>query len=277
MVAKRVSSGRLVRVEQRRRGRKWRVALGVVGAAAVVAVIAFALRYKSERAEREETKPPPATAETVAAPKTAATVETFTPAAEQVTALVVNSTKVPQRFGNALAALEDFNVECGNVVRFEQYRPKILYTDQSAVYYREGFDSWAEGLAAALGADISRERVDLTVICGQDISKLILEALAKNVPAPGGTNVEVLNGCGIEGAATKMKERLDANGYRVVAVGNAATFDYKETIIETSEEKRDAALRCAGLLGLDGRRLEPHSYDVKIIIGDDYTVAAEVP
>lgn len=275
MAEKRASSGRLVRVARRRRGRKWRIVLGVVAAGVVVAVIIFAFRHKYKQEEAEE--PQPTTAETAAAPPTAATAEAVTPAAEQVLALVVNGTSVPQRFGNALAALEDFNVESGNAVRIEQYRPKFAYTGESSVYYRDGFDDWAEELAAALAADIPRERVDVTIICGQDISKLILEALAKNVPAPEGTNVEVLNGCGIEGAAAKMRERLEANGYTVVAVGNAATFDYKETVIEAAEAEREAALRAAALFGLGDERLEPPAYDVKIIIGDDYTVATEVP
>lgn len=275
MAEKRASSGRLVRVARRRRGRKWRIVLGVVAAGVVVAVIIFAFRHKYKQEKAEE--PQPTTAETAAAPPTAATAEAVTPAAEQVLALVVNGTSVPQRFGNALAALEDFNVESGNAVRIEQYRPKFAYTGESSVYYRDGFDDWAEELAAALAADIPRERVDVTIICGQDISKLILEALAKNVPAPEGTNVEVLNGCGIEGAAAKMRERLEANGYTVVAVGNAATFDYKETVIEAAEAEREAALRAAALFGLGDERLEPPAYDVKIIIGDDYTVATEVP
>jgi hypothetical protein len=266
----------LVRVEHRRRSRKWRLVVGVTAVLAVAAVVVFAYRYKSRKKE-PEAPPPPATAETAAVVETAATAEKVTPAAAQVVTLVVNGTSVPQRFGNALAALEDFNVECGSALRYEQYRPKIAFAEESSVFYREGYGEWAEGLAEALAADIPVERVDVTVICGQDVSKLILEALAKNVPAAASTNVEVLNGCGIEGAAAKIRERLEANGYHVVAMGNAASFDYKKTVIETPEEKRDAALRLANLFGLDEGKLEPASYDVKVIIGDDYTVAAETP
>ena len=277
MTAKRVSSGRLVRVEHRRRSRKWRIVVGVTAAVLVAVIVILAYRYKSRKKEPEPPQPPPATAETAAAAEAPATAEKVTPATAQVLTLVVNGTSVPQRFGNALAALEDFNVECGNALRYEQYRPKIAYAEKSSVFYRDGYAEWAEGSAEALAADIPLERVDLTIICGQDVSKLIIEALAKNVPASEGTNVEVLNGCGIEGAATKIKERLEANGYSVVAVGNAANFDYKETVIETAEGKRDAGLRAANLFGIAERRLEPPSYDVKIIIGDDYTIAAETP
>jgi hypothetical protein len=277
MTAKRVSSGRLVRVEQRRRGRKWRIFVGIAAAAAVVVVIILAFKYKGRSPSEEKGTPPPATAETAATVETAATAEELPPVSGQVVTLLVNGTTVPQRFGNALASLEEFNVASGNAIRFEHYRPKLTVTDNSSVYYRAGFETWAEEMAAALGAELPRERVDLTVICGQDISQLILEALAKNVPAPENTHVEVLNGCGIEGAASKMRERLEANGYAVVAVGNAATFDYRETVIEVSEDQRDAALRAAALFGLDEDRLEPHRYDVKIVIGDDYVVAAENP
>jgi hypothetical protein len=276
MAEKRVSSGRLVRVERRRRGRKWRIVLGVVAVLIVVTVIVVAFHYKAGRQKPKETPPPP-TAETAETPPTVATAETVTTASGQISALVINGTSVPQRFGNALAALEEFNVEAGNAVRFEQYRPKIAPAGESSVYYREGYDEWAEELAAALAADIPRERVDVTIICGLDISQLIIEALAKNVPAPEDTHVEVLNGCGIEGAAGKMKERLEANGYTVVAVGNAATFDYRETVIEAAEGKREAALRAAALFGLGDERLEPPAYDVKIIIGDDYSAATETP
>jgi hypothetical protein len=277
MTAQRVSSGRLVRVEHRRRSRKWRIVLGVTAGIVVVAVIVFAFRYKSRKKGPEPPLPPPASAETAVVAESPATAEKVTPATAQVVALLVNGTTVPQRFGNALAALEDFNVECGNAIRYEQYRPKIAYSGKSSVLYRDGYEEWAQGFTEALAADMPLERVDLTLICGQDISKLILEALAKNVPAADSTNVEVLNGCGIEGAATKVKERLEANGYKVVAVGNAAHFDYKETVIETAEGKRDAGLRAANLFGVGERKLEPLSYDVKIIVGDDYTMAAEAP
>lgn len=276
MTAKRVSSGRLVRVEHRRRSRKWRIVVGVTATVLVAVIIVLAYRYKSRKKEPEP-QPPPATAETAVTAETAATAEAVTPATAQVVTLVVNGTSVPQRFGNALAALENFNVECGDAFRYEQYRPKIAHAEKSSIFYRDGYQEWAEGLTEALAADIPVERVDMVVICGQDVSKLIIEALAKNVPASESTNVEVLNGCGIEGAAGKITERLEANGYKVVAVGNAANFEYKETVIETAEGKRDAGLRAANLFGIGERKLEPLGYDVKIIIGDDYTIAAETP
>ncbi len=279
MNTKRVSSGRLVRVDQRRRGRKWRVVLAVVVALAVIAVIVLAYRHKTKRTHAGKTLPAPVTtAETAVAPPTAATAPgTAVATAEQVRTLVVNCTKVPQRYGNALAALQDFNVSHANAYRLEPYRPKIVAGEKTAVLFRAGFEDRAGELAAALRADMPRTRVDVTVTCGQDVHKLILEAVAKKVPAPENVNVEVLNGGGIEGAASKVKEQLEANGYDVVAVGNAPTFDYKRTVIAAPEESADAAGKIAALFGLKDEAVERQGYDLKVIIGDDFTVAPEKP
>ena len=123
---KRVSSGRLVRVDQRRRGRKWKIALGITAAVAVVVFVAVAVIYKNKWAHPYEAPQPqtrrnrdgggrPPTAAT--APKTAA--------AGTVRTLVVNSAKVPQRYGNALDTLQQFNLASGNQYRLDQMpRPK---------------------------------------------------------------------------------------------------------------------------------------------------------
>ena len=278
MNAKRVSSsGRLVRVDQRRRGRKWRIILGATATAAVILLIILAIRYKTRRAHRGKELPPTAATAETAAPRTAATAAPPTAAAGEVRAYVVNATKVPQRYGNALAALQDFNAAHGNVYRLEPYRPKVAGGEKSTVYFRPGFEAQAGELAAALRADMPRTRVDITIICGQDVSKLILEALAKKVPAPENVNVEVLNGGGIEGAASKIKDQLEANGYHVVVVGNAPAFDYKKTVLAAPEAQKETALKIASLFGLDESRCEPPGYDLKVIVGDDYTAAPETP
>jgi hypothetical protein len=265
-------------VDQRRRGRKWRIILGVGALAVVAALIILSLYYKGRWARRSHPRTHAPSATAVVAPTTAATAVAPPTAAEtNIRTLVINSTKVPQRYGNALAALEQFNVAAGNLYRLEQSRPKIPYGGRSGVYFRPGFESEAGEMAKALGSGVNRARVDLTITCGQDISKLILEAMAKNVPAAEGCTVEVLNGSGIEGAAAKMKERLEANGYRVVAVGNAASFDFKKTVIEAPADENDAALKMAALFGLGEAVVEPASYDIKVVIGDDYGVTPAQP
>ncbi|MGL1933594.1 MAG: LytR C-terminal domain-containing protein [Fibrobacterales bacterium] len=49
------------------------------------------------------------------------------------------------------------------------------------------------------------------------------------VPVPG--EIQVLNACGMAGAADKMRAYLMENGYDVVETGNASYWNYKETII----------------------------------------------
>ena len=67
------------------------------------------------------------------------------------------------------------------------------------------------------------------------------------------------------------------HGDTVVGGGTAATVDYNDTVLDAAVGERAAALRAAALFGLGDERLEPPAYDVKITIGDDYTVATEVP
>lgn len=273
MNTKRVSSGRLVRVDQRRRGRKLKIALGVAAGVVFIVFITFALIYKNKWTHPRKPKPPTAvTAATAALPPPIAKTAAPPTAEGEIRTLLVNSTKVPQRYGNALAALEQLNINSGNIYRLEQSRPTIAYADKTVIYYRDGFNAQAEALAQSLGGAAERKRLDLTVTCGQDVSKLILEAMAKNVPAAENINVEVLNGSGIEGAAAKVKERLEANGYRVIAVGNAATFDFKTTTVEAPVDKKDAALKLAALFGLGDNAVEPAPYDIKVVIADDYGV-----
>lgn len=279
MATRRVSSGRLTRVDQRRRSRQWRIIIAVMGGAAVIAFVIFALIYKGRTSRRPA--PPPLTAETAATEPATATVPpptATTVVGDAVRTAVINNTKVPQRFGNALAVLEQYNVSRGNVYRLEPSKPRVMYEARTAVFCRPGFEQPARDLATALGATLFPSPLDVTVICGQDVSELILEAMAKKLPAPAGAKVEVLNGCGIEGAAAKIKERLEANGYAVVAVGNAADFSLKKTRIEAAGGRdNDAAVKIASLFGVAAADVKDASYDIKVVICDDYTAAPEQP
>lgn len=273
---RRVTTGRLVRVDQRRRGRRWRIIAGTLLAAAIAVVVAFAIVYKGKRTKPAVVKVPTAETNIPARPATPATAVSVS-ATEQIRTAVVNATKVPQRYGNALAVLQEYNVAHGNAFTFQPYRPKIVTDEKTAILYQQGYETQARELATALGVATPPVRWDVTVICGQDVSKIILEALAKKVPAPPEVNVEVLNGAGIEGAAAKVKEQLRANGYNVVAVANAPSFDYKNTVVIAGKEHRDAAAKIAALFGLEEKRIEEQEFDVKIIIGDDFTLAPETP
>ncbi|OGG14403.1 hypothetical protein A2875_01230 [Candidatus Gottesmanbacteria bacterium RIFCSPHIGHO2_01_FULL_46_14] len=49
--------------------------------------------------------------------------------------------------------------------------------------------------------------------------------------------VEVLNGSGVAGAASKLREFLEGKGYTVGHAGNATTSDYKKTEIHVKKDK----------------------------------------
>lgn len=49
--------------------------------------------------------------------------------------------------------------------------------------------------------------------------------------------IQVLNGCGIAGAAGKAKEFLEGLGYKDIEAGNADSYDYEETEVSIKEDK----------------------------------------
>lgn len=68
----------------------------------------------------------------------------------------------------------------------------------------------------------------------------------KTTPAPtlsGGLDrsdlsIEIQNGSGVAGAATKMSDKLKALGYDISSTGNADNFDYAETIIQVASSEK---------------------------------------
>ncbi len=54
--------------------------------------------------------------------------------------------------------------------------------------------------------------------------------------------VKILNGSGVKGKASEIKEALQDAGYTDVITGNADNFDYEKSEIQVKEEKKDAFL-----------------------------------
>jgi len=269
----RVTSGRLAKVEERKRAKRFRIIAGVISVVIVVVLIVVAVQHRNAiftRGERETDAPetPPTeeprdetlTEETPTAPDTA-----------ELNVYVVNNTNVPQRFGNALTAIENYNVENEGIFAIETERPEIPYAGGTIVLYRPGYKEYADAIAGALGGSINVTQADITIICGQDISELILEAFVKEGRLTEEVRVEVLNGCGLEGAAGKAQERLESNGYTVIAVGNATSFDYEETVLFAVGGEEAKAKRIADLFGMEEKNIRETDYDIKVIVGDDYS------
>jgi LytR cell envelope-related transcriptional attenuator len=87
--------------------------------------------------------------------------------------------------------------------------------------------------------------------------------------------VDVLNGCGVSGAATEVRDYLRARGFDVVELRNYKSFDVDRSIVVDRVGDGVAADRVAAALGIPGgrivRQINPDYYvDVSIVIGKDH-------
>ena len=97
---------------------------------------------------------------------------------------------------------------------------------------------------------------------------------------PGMVRVEVLNGSGASGAASRAADVLRTKGFEVVAVRNADRFDYSETAIIARGGDPVLASEVAAALGapgrIRGREALPANAsaeaDVTIILGRDFMI-----
>ena len=87
--------------------------------------------------------------------------------------------------------------------------------------------------------------------------------------------VDVLNGCGVTGAATQVRDYLRARGFDVVELLNYKSFDVSESIVVDRVGDGVAAQKVAAALGLGSgrivRQINPDYFvDVSIVIGKDH-------
>ena len=85
--------------------------------------------------------------------------------------------------------------------------------------------------------------------------------------------VQVLNGCGITGAAIAMEHYLRSLGFDVKDKGNAAHWNYKETIIASRTKDQSIAKLIGKALKTDNiilLRQKRTLFDATIIVGKDF-------
>jgi len=103
-------------------------------------------------------------------------------------------------------------------------------------------------------------------------ASLLVRVFVRSEP-DAAAQVQVLNGCGVAELAQKAARQLRQHGLDVVALGNADSQGYRETLIlvrrghpAVGREVRDALGR--------GQVLEQHDpsqlVDVTVILGEDY-------
>jgi hypothetical protein len=87
--------------------------------------------------------------------------------------------------------------------------------------------------------------------------------------------IDVLNGCGVPGAATAVRDYLRARGYDVVEMRNYKSFDVGESLVVDRTGDSRTAEKVAYALGIGKsriiRQINPDYFvDVSVIIGKDY-------
>jgi hypothetical protein len=95
----------------------------------------------------------------------------------------------------------------------------------------------------------------------------------KAVVIPDIGSIELLNGCGAEGAANKVADYLRSNNFDVKYVGNADTWNYPFTMVITRGKDDSIANQVAKILKTDKLvkiRDNDNSFDVTVVIGPDY-------
>lgn len=143
-----------------------------------------------------------------------------------------------------------------------------------------GFDDPAQGgLGYVLIPDMNKVRAAADAIFSDIMPGVSPEETARQAIQAEAARIIVLNGTAERGVAAKTQSDLITAGFNVVAVGNAETADYGETVLITRGDRAPAtieALRARFALDDDHVRVEPADSDVDaiLIIGQDQVMSA---
>ncbi len=88
--------------------------------------------------------------------------------------------------------------------------------------------------------------------------------------------VEVLNGCGVQGVADKITDFLRKNNFDVVQTGNYTSFDMDKSLVIDRTGNKANAEKVAASLGLDKKNIvqqisNDYLLDCSVVIGKDYS------
>lgn len=87
--------------------------------------------------------------------------------------------------------------------------------------------------------------------------------------------IEVLNGCGVAGVATRFTNALRRYGFDVVEIGNFDHFDVQQTLVISRSGDMATARRVATALGVTEEQIlqqmsRDFYLDITIVIGADF-------
>ena len=93
----------------------------------------------------------------------------------------------------------------------------------------------------------------------------------QNIPSIG--NIQVLNGCGVPGAANVISDFLRKNQFDVKNIGNAPMSNYLATIVAARTKDMTIAKQVAAALNTDAlilMRNNDNQYDATVYVGANY-------
>jgi hypothetical protein len=87
--------------------------------------------------------------------------------------------------------------------------------------------------------------------------------------------LEVLNGCGVNGVAEKFTDYLRAGNFDVVNIGNYRSFDIDHSLLIDRTGNMSNAFKIASTLGIEKNNIiqqvnKEYFLDVTLVIGKDY-------
>ena len=85
--------------------------------------------------------------------------------------------------------------------------------------------------------------------------------------------IQVLNGCGVDGAANVVAEYLRSKKFDVKNIGNAPTGNYQATLVVSRKKDQAMAHQVADALGTGAvfvMRTQDDMYDVTVFVGSDF-------
>jgi hypothetical protein len=102
-----------------------------------------------------------------------------------------------------------------------------------------------------------------------------VDASRTGEPGSAVIQVDVLNGCGIGGAASAATSYLRARGFDVVEIRNYKTFDVQESLVIDRRGDLEYARRVAYALGIGAKNIvqqinDDYYVDVSVVVGRDY-------
>jgi hypothetical protein len=145
---------------------------------------------------------------------------------------------------------------------------------ETVIYYREGYHDEASKVQRLLPGlpekgrlvSASLDREPIRVLIGQDLVEF-QAVMAQEV------DVEVANGNGVDGMATRLGRHLRREGFRVGRLTNADHFAYEKTVVFYGKGKVDQAMLIADALpgGSQVRMIELNraGMNVQILMGAD--------